>query len=245
MGVWQSKGNSTERHWSIDMVSVNFWLKGLVALIFVGFLGAGCETSTLDDQGTLSLAELQGQTPEVEEEAVAATEESGGDESSESESSSSDTVQVTSADTGTGTGTGTVTTGGWPAEITGSIKWLHTNVSSWPVTASLNASVRGGTVNLPYSKSKVWHAVDGVNANPWVFVNLNGQWYAATWEYLRYGQTSKQMGGKSWGGHIKVSPLSSWEPHSGERVGLMVSGLARSSLRNVKERSNVTMVTWP
>lgn len=45
--------------------------------------------------------------------------------------------------------------------------------------------------------------------------------------------------------HIAVSPLSSWRPTSGERIGLMVNGLARSSLRNVRERSNVAMVTWP
>ena len=42
-----------------------------------------------------------------------------------------------------------------------------------------------------------------------------------------------------------MSPLSSWEPSSGERFGLMVSGLVRGGLSNVKERSNVSMVTWP
>ena len=52
------------------------------------------------------------------------------------------------------------------------------------------------------------------------------------------------MSGKSWGDHIKVAPLSSWEPRPGERMGLMVSGLARGGLSNVKERSNVSMVTW-
>ena len=142
---------------------------------------------------------------------------------------------------------GTTTTNSlWPAEITGKVKFLNTDVSSWPETASLHASVSGsGNVSIPYSKANVWPGVDGVNANPWVFVNLGGQWYAATWEYLRVGQTSKSMGGKSWGGHIKVSPLSSWEPSSGERFGLMVSGLVRGGLSNVKERSNVSMVTWP
>ena len=134
-----------------------------------------------------------------------------------------------------------------PSEISGPITWLHTNVSDWPVTASLSASVGGGTINMPYSKSKTWHAVDGVNANPWVIVYMNGKWYAATFEYLRHGQTSKPMGVLSgaMGDHIKVSPLSGWRPHSGERFGLMVSGLARSNLRNVRERSNIAMVTWP
>ena len=139
--------------------------------------------------------------------------------------------------------------GSFPEEITGPIHWLHTNVSDWPQTAALSANVGGGVIHMPYDKARVWFAKDGVNANPWVFVNLNGQWYAATFEYLRHGQVSKPMdvlaktGGM--GDHIKVAPLSGWRPRSGERIGLMVSGLARNQLRNVRERSNVVMVTWP
>ena len=102
---------------------------------------------------------------------------------------------------------------------------------------------------MPYSKSKVWPTRDGVNANPWAIVNINGQWYGGTFEYLRTGQTSKPMGVLAktggYGDHFKVSPLSSWTPRSGERIGLMVSGLARGSMRNVQERSNISMVTWP
>ena len=139
----------------------------------------------------------------------------------------------------------TGTSAGWPAEINGPIQWLHTDVSGWAQAASLNASVGGGTINLLYSQARAWPAVDGVNANPWVIVNLNGQWYAATFEWLRFGQTAKPMSVLSGGGHIKVSPLSGWRPKSGERIGLMVSGLARTTMRNVKERSNVVMVTWP
>ena len=89
--------------------------------------------------------------------------------------------------------------------------------------------------------------MDGLNANPWVIVNYNGQWYAATFEYFRQGQTSKPVGvlDGSLGDHIKVSPLNQWRPRSGERIGLMVSGLARAGERNVRERSNIVMVTWP
>ena len=126
-------------------------------------------------------------------------------------------------------------------------KWLHHDVSAWPVTAKLDASVAGGTINMPYSKAKEWPAVDGVNANPWVIVNREGQWYAATFEWLRHGQTSKPVGvlDGSKGDHIKVSPLNEWRPKSGERIGLMVSGLARAQSRNVRERSNVCWVDWP
>lgn len=139
---------------------------------------------------------------------------------------------------------------GFPSEIGGSIQWLGANVAAWPATATLRASVSSTTITLDYDKANVWRAVSGVNANPWVFVKWSdGNWYAATWEYLRRGQTSKPMcvlgkcGGH--GDHIKQPPLSSWRPRSGERIGLMVSGLARGQLRNHQERSNVVMVTWP
>ena len=137
--------------------------------------------------------------------------------------------------------------GGTSSDFPGPVNWLHTDVSAWPVTASLSASVGGGTINMPYSKAKVWPSVGGVNANPWVIVNLNGQWYAATFEWFRHGQTSKPVGvlNGSMGDHIKVAPLNGWRPRSGERIGLMVSGLARAQSRNVRERSNVVMVTWP
>jgi hypothetical protein len=113
--------------------------------------------------------------------------------------------------------------------------------------ANLQANVSRSTISMNYDKAKAWPAVDGVNANPWVFVEVGGKWYAATFEWLRHGQTSKPVGvldgGK--GDHIKRAPLSSWRPRSGERFGLMVSGLARGTSRNVKERSSVVMVTWP
>ena len=139
----------------------------------------------------------------------------------------------------------------WPAEIDGPITWLHTDVTEWPVTASMSASVGGGMIRFPYDKANVWPGVmiDGgaVNANPWVIVKFEGRWYAATFEWLRPGQVSKPMGvlDGSRGDHIKVPPLNRWRPRSGERFGIMVSGLARSSQRNVLERSNVSMVTWP
>lgn len=136
------------------------------------------------------------------------------------------------------------------------VKWLHHDVSGWPVTTALDASVsKAGVVTLRYDKANSWPAVDGVNANPWVVVKwTDGKWYAATWEWLRQGQTSKSMKGKSWGGHIKVSPLSKWEPKSGEAVYMMVSGLARSGTRaegiradprNVSERSTPVKVVFP
>ena len=188
---------------------------GLAGLVVAAVL-TGCESTTMNNEGVPSLGDLQGD----------ATSSAGADSGYEAE--------------------------GTPSEITGPIKWLNPvgDISGWAQTATLQAHVGGGSISLAYDKSTVWPARDGVNATPWAIVNINGQWYAATFEYLKVGQMSKPMtvlsqtGGK--GDHFKVAPLSSWRPRSGERFGLMVSGLARgTSLRNVKERSNICMVTWP
>ena len=138
--------------------------------------------------------------------------------------------------------------GGGGSFSLGSVVWLDTNVSGWPQTASLNAGVSGNSMVLNYDKANVWPAKSAggatVNANAWIFVNQGGTWYGATWEWLRPGQTSKSASSVE-GGHIKKSPLNNFRPKSGETYGFMVSGLARTSTRNVEERSNVDMVRWP
>ena len=215
------------------------WMMAGWAALLVALFTFGCETSSVDNEGTVTLAQLQGLAPTNAPVEPGTTNSPTTDDPATDDPATDDPATEPPTD-------GTTTNSLWPAEITGTVRFLHTDVSGWPVTASLHASV-GGTINLPYSKAKVWPAVDGVNANPWVFVNLDGQWYAATFEWLRPGQTSKPKGvlDGSMGDHIKVAPLSSWRPHSGERIGLMVSGLARTKMRNVQERSNVVMVTWP
>ena len=131
----------------------------------------------------------------------------------------------------------------------GSVRWLHTNVSGWPETATLRSvSIRGGSITLNYNKANSWpgvsHAGANVNANPWIFVNRGGTWYGATWEWLRVGQTTKSVSSVH-GSHIKRAPLNNFVPQSGETYGFMVSGLARDKKRNVQERSNVVMLRWP
>ena len=113
------------------------------------------------------------------------------------------------------------------------------DVSGWAQTATLNASVGGGSVNLNYDKARVWPGIDNVNANAWVFFTYKGGNYASTFDYMRPGQTRKSA-------NFQI-PMDggTWRPSSGETVGFMVSGLCRDSRRNVSERSNVDFVTWP
>jgi hypothetical protein len=134
-----------------------------------------------------------------------------------------------------------------PDGLPENVRWLHHDVSGWPVTSVLTAYVRGSSIHLDYDASRRWpvNPVEGGTvANPWILVNQGGQWYAATFEWLRAGQTSKPVKTVK-GDHIKVSPLNTFSPRSGERYGFMVSGLARSHHRNVQERTNVSWLVWP
>ena len=129
----------------------------------------------------------------------------------------------------------------------GAIVWKGKNVSAWPVTTTLCASITGGMVKLSYGKARNWPAVNGSCANAWAIVNIDGTWYAGTFETLRPGQTEKHaytLDG-SRGDYFHAQPLSSWRPRSGEVFGLMVSGLCRDADKNVQERSNICMVRWP
>jgi hypothetical protein len=118
-----------------------------------------------------------------------------------------------------------------------------------PLTFDSMVLAYGGAIELNYDKARVWQGVNDVgavvNANPWVIFDLNGKRYCATWEWLRYGQTSKSARAVA-GDHIKRKEVpNDWKPASGERVGFFVSGLIRGNSRNVSERTNVVWVTWP
>ena len=134
------------------------------------------------------------------------------------------------------------------------VTWLHTNVSGWPATSRItDISITPTEICIEHTKSGRWPTFRGdggviAEGNPWVFANVGGKWYAATYEFLRSGQTCKHIerrGEWGLGAHTKREPLESWVPRKGERVGFMVSTPARDSTRTSNERSNIMMVTWP
>ena len=126
--------------------------------------------------------------------------------------------------------------------------WLHHDVSGWPEASTLHTvTLSSDQICLDYDAADVWPVVDiGVDvvANPWILLEHEGTWYAATWEWLRPGQTCKSLAAVD-GSHIKQPPLQDWSPKSGEHYWFMVSGLARSSERNAEERTNLVEVVWP
>ena len=142
------------------------------------------------------------------------------------------------------------------------VRWLHTNVSGWPQTSTITdiriRDVPAGGICIEHTQSGSWPGVDsrlGVElaGNAWVFGNIGGVWYGATYDWLRPGQICKfTVQGKhdrpavELGPHTKQPPLAGWVPRTGERVGFMVSTLARFGPEGDRqERSDIVVVTWP
>ena len=135
------------------------------------------------------------------------------------------------------------------------VTWLHTNVSSWPVTSDLKVTLGAGTICLAFTGTNTWPIIEvdhrsgkykvKVNANPWVFVKHGGKWYGGTWEWLVPGTTCKNKKAVA-GDHIKIAPLKTWRPKTGDELYFMVSALARTGKKNNFEaRTNVVKVIWP
>lgn len=133
------------------------------------------------------------------------------------------------------------------------VDWADTNVSSWTQTSEVQSvTFSGRDISFPHTKAGVWPANYNttvfpgvpVEGNLWVFAYRNGKWQAATAEWLRPGQTVKKTSNITDACGALHGGLSSFTPAADELMGFMVSGLARSSDRNVEERSNVYMQRW-
>ena len=125
------------------------------------------------------------------------------------------------------------------------VRWLHTDVSDWRITSRItDVDISSSKICIEHTKAGDWPG-STVEGNPWIFAKIDGRWYAATYEWLKSGQICKGITRDNIGPHTKKEPIESWKPKSGELVGFMISGLARSSDRNVKERSQVVMIRWP
>lgn len=148
-----------------------------------------------------------------------------------------------------------VATAGFPDDFSDVI-WIDPDISSFPVTSTISANVSGSRLQIQDTKRSVWprrfHTdlqSDCCNRSLWIFIKLDGQWYAATFEYMRFSQIDKLAEAVN-GGQIKRAPFSStgyeWHPAEGEVYGFMTSGMARFNLNNlnVSERSNISLYRW-
>lgn len=142
------------------------------------------------------------------------------------------------------------------------VTWLHTDVSSWRVTSTVTSvSVTPDEICVNHTAAGLWPFSTDVfpvgpgdppggapiEGNIWIFAQFNGRWYAATWDWLRPGQQCKHETAETLGrDQIRFPPMdASWVPQPGDRVGFMMSTIARTNLRAGEERSNVVQFTWP
>jgi hypothetical protein len=138
--------------------------------------------------------------------------------------------------------------------------WLHApDAADWDVTSTISEVTFDpqGTddvtrICFPHSKAGKWKVSGAGEGNVWVIAEVDGTWYAATWDYIRPGQICKSANGFTWNSrrdgifaHTQRLPLEGRVPRSGDRIGIMVSGFARTSQRTVLEKSNIFMTVWP
>ena len=131
------------------------------------------------------------------------------------------------------------------------VTWLNShNVSGWAETSHINSvAVRqSGQICIDHTKAGGWCRAfplgrsgpddTGLEGNPYIIAKIDGQYYAATYEWLRPGQICKfghppntdslsEVYGHptaSIGRYTKRSPFEEWVPVGGEVIGFMVSG---------------------
>jgi len=152
-----------------------------------------------------------------------------------------------------------------PEDVLQDAVWIYgINILAWPKTVTLkNVSARlagnamGNMVHMEYDVMQNWPPWNNneynVNANCWIVFTFDGKRYVSTFDYLRRGQFDKEFGyipfqnTGVWIDSPKESGklIEVWRPKQGEKVGFMVSGIARDGRRTVNERSNVVFVDWP
>ena len=136
------------------------------------------------------------------------------------------------------------------------VNWIHTDVTDWEENSRITeVNITSNEVAIYHTMAGLWpvsYSVfdDGapIEGNAWIFAFVDGRWHGATWEWLRPGQQNKSVRAWEFGeDQIRRSPLDiSWMPRQGDRVGFMMSTIARTNLRASQNyRTQVFMTTWP
>jgi len=126
------------------------------------------------------------------------------------------------------------------------VAWHGPDIRGWPIASEMpqGAYVSGSMLHFPHTKAGQWAAnKSGLEGNPWVIVRVGGQWRAATFEWLRKGQTSKPWE-KVRADHIKVSAFGDYQLQRGEEFYVIVSGRARGAEIGTQERTAARKVVW-
>ena len=139
------------------------------------------------------------------------------------------------------------------------------DIVNWTKTSEItnvNINIENGQVCIPHTKAGQWNPTQNVNApsaedpvegNAWIIVPLDDDKdYAAPYDWLSAEGPCHMLNAETLSNLYEqlpqrtgVTELARWKPVSGDRIGFLVSGLAKSDLENVKERSNMLIITLP
>ena len=139
------------------------------------------------------------------------------------------------------------------------------NIGDWERTSqilSIDIRINNGQVSIAHTKADQWNPTesvgsssveDPVEGNAWIFVPLaDGKTYAAPYDWIGKADPDHMLDVETLDNFYKQLPvragvpeLRNWVPLPGDKIGFMVSGLAKNGLKNVEERSNMLVVTLP
>ena len=138
------------------------------------------------------------------------------------------------------------------------------NIDDWEKTSEIteiDINIENGQICISHTKAGQWTPTqnvsspsveDPVEGNAWVVVPLDGKGYAAPYDWLGAEGPCHMLDVETLENLYQQLPqrtnmpeLNRWKPVPGDKIGFMVSGLARDGFENVKERSNMLIVTLP
>ena len=135
-----------------------------------------------------------------------------------------------------------------------SVIYLHRNIADWEQISVMD----GAAISITPSQICFPHSGAGsmprsifidleIEGNVWVFAPINGQWYGATWDWLRVGQVCKGENLETLGvDQIRIPPMDhNWRAPFGSPICFAVSSRARDDVEGGRARTNIACTTVP
>jgi hypothetical protein len=125
------------------------------------------------------------------------------------------------------------------------------NIGGWPVTSTITSAFHSGSdICIGHTKAGAWPRLPffdtgaEIEGNQWFFAMIGGKWHGGANEWLRPGQTCKNVEGHiGRGGYVGTS-MENWTPKAGELIGVAVTTPSRGGQIGGAERSNVVLIRW-
>ena len=122
---------------------------------------------------------------------------------------------------------------------------LHTcpeEARGWPIVSTLTVTKAGGDYAFDTDKRDLWPNVDGCCGNMVCLLYRDGKWHGAPCDGFRPFPSKRSAGCFC----VCDRDHRTYEPVSGEKVGMMVIGFCRNGVRMApKQRTSIAWVVWP